>query len=139
MSEQSTKADLVERTRLVFEAFSAGELDTGMSLYAPDAVYESVGLGTSFVGLPAIRGFFEDWTGSYEEFEMKPEEILDVGGGITLAVVLQSGRLAGGPGRIEWRFASIGVWVDGLIVRAINYQDVNAGRAAAERLADERR
>ena len=38
--------------------------------------------------------FVEAWVGGYEEWRVDPEEIRDLGGGITLAVALQSGRLA---------------------------------------------
>jgi hypothetical protein len=33
----------------------------------------------------AIRGFWEDWLGAYEEYEMTPEEILDLGTGVVLS------------------------------------------------------
>jgi ketosteroid isomerase-like protein len=136
--EQSTTPDLVALSRRTFRAFSCGDVDTVMSVYAPDAVWESVGLGTSFEGRTAIRGFIEDWTGAYEEFEMQPEEILDLGGGVTLDVVLQSGRPVGSTGRVEFRFAAVAVWEESLVVRVTNYTDIDEARAAAERLARER-
>jgi hypothetical protein len=46
-----------------------------MSLRGPDSVWDllPMGMGT-FEGLGAIRGFFEDWIGAYDEFEIEPEE-----------------------------------------------------------------
>ena len=50
----------------------ARDLDAScLSFYAPDAVFEVTALGTSFEGVAAIRGFFEDWIGSYDEFEIE--------------------------------------------------------------------
>jgi ketosteroid isomerase-like protein len=96
-----------------------------------------LGLG-AYEGQAAIREFFEDWIGTFEEFQMEPEEILDLGGGVTLAVALQSGRPVGGDGQVQWRYAAVSVWVDGVAARTTNYFDIDEGRAAAERLAKER-
>jgi len=130
--------DLVAITRQIFRAFSTGELERGLGFYAPDAVYESAGLGTVFDGLGAIRGFMEDWTSAYEDFEMRPETVVDLGVGATLSVVVQHGRPVGSSGQLEWRFAAIGVWKDGVIARVITYTDIEEARAAAERLTRER-
>lgn len=54
------------------------------------------------------------------------------------AVYESSGRPVGSTGRVEWRFAAIAFWMDGLIVRAITYREIDEARAAAERLAEER-
>ncbi len=40
-----------------------------------------MGLGV-YEGVAAIRGFFEDWIGSYDEIELGGEELLDLGSGI---------------------------------------------------------
>jgi ketosteroid isomerase-like protein len=72
MSEESTTPDPVELTRSLSEAVNRCDLDAAMSLYAPDAVWESPPLGTRFEGLPAIRGFPEDWLSAYHEFWAEP-------------------------------------------------------------------
>src|SRR2546423_5402627 len=76
MSEESTSRDLVELTRRGYESFSRRNLDALLSLFAPDAVFDTspAGLGT-YKGETAIRGFFEDWIGAFEEFEFEPEQI----------------------------------------------------------------
>jgi ketosteroid isomerase-like protein len=89
-------------------------------------------------GVAAIRGFWQDWLVSYEEFGFEPEEMLDLGNGVTFGVVVLKGRPVGGSGYVQMRFASVFEWVDGLIVRATFYTDIDAARAAAERLAEER-
>jgi len=109
-----------------------------MSFYAPDAVWDVVALGTSFDGASAIRGFMEEWTGAYDEFEFDVEEIRDLGNGVIFGVIVQGGRPVGSTGRVRYRFAQVQTWADGLLVRVTGYQDIGEARAAAERLAQER-
>ena len=52
-----------------------------MSFYAPDAVWEAIGMGTTFQGVAAIRGRYEDWIGAYESYEIETEEVVDLGNG----------------------------------------------------------
>jgi ketosteroid isomerase-like protein len=96
-----------------------------------------IGLGVC-EGLAAIRGFWEDWAATYEEWKAEPEEIFDLGGGVTLAVVIQKGRFAGSSGDVRTRYASVAVWAQGLIASTTNYGDPDDARAAAERLAESR-
>ncbi len=135
MAEESTTPDLVALSRGLFEAANRGDLDAVMSFYAPDAVWESPPLGTRFEGLPAIRGFHEDWLSAYDEFRAEPEEIVDLGYGVIVTIVRQDGRPAGSTGHVQTRMAVISELVDGKIVRVIVYHDIDEGRAAAERLA----
>ena len=139
MAQESTTPDLDDRVRRAYAATSRRDFDAMISFFGPDAVWDvsPLGLGV-YEGLAAIRGFFEEWVGTFEEFGIQPEEILELGGGVTFAVVLQSGRPAGSDGRVQWRFAAVSVWVDGLIVRTTNYTDIDEARAAAERLAESR-
>ncbi len=69
---------------------------------------------------------------------MEPEELLELGGGVVLAVILQSVRLADSGDEWQGRVAVVSEWVNGLIVRVMIYPDIEDGRAAAERLAEER-
>ena len=140
MSKESTTPDLVQLMRKAYEAVNRRDLDLDamMSFYAPDALWESPPLGTRFEGRAAIRGFAEDWMRAYDEFQVEAEELLDLGRGVILAVVRQSGRPVGSTGRVETRMAAISEWVDGKIVRVIVCHDIAAGRAAAERLAESR-
>jgi ketosteroid isomerase-like protein len=138
MSGKPTTPDLVELTHRFFEAANKREFDSIPSFYAPDAVLDSMGMGASFEGVAAIRGFFEDFIGAYEEWEVEPEETLDLGNGVTFSVALQQGRPVGSSGRVQMRFASVGLWADGAVVRQTLYTDIDEARAAAERLAQER-
>jgi hypothetical protein len=74
----------------------------------------------------------------YEEYAMEAEEIVDLGNGVSFAVLRQKGRLAGSSGEVRLRYASVGVWTNGLMTRLTNYRDIEEARAAAEQLAEER-
>jgi ketosteroid isomerase-like protein len=140
MPEESTTPDLVELLRGNIEAANERDFDSTLSYLTPDAVWDmsAVGLG-SYHGREAIRRFFEDWLGSYDEFEFEPEEILDFGNGVVLAVIHQSARPVGSTGEVRIRYAQLVIWADRLIASTAYYTDIDEGRAAAERLAESRR
>ena len=66
----------------------------------------AAGLGI-FEGAEAVRGFVEDWRRSWEDYRYEEEELLDLGHGVMLSVVRESGRLVGGKGRVEQRAAHL--------------------------------
>jgi ketosteroid isomerase-like protein len=138
MSQESTTPDLAELSRRLVEAGNRHDFDAVLSFYAPDAVWEGRASGMTFEGRTAIRGFWEDMTVAYEEFEVQREETRDLGNGVGFGVTRATGRPVGSTGRVELRFAIASVWEEGLIVRATTYDDPAEARAAAERLAEER-
>ena len=138
MSQEFTTPDLVEFSRRLSEALNRLDFDAAMSFYAPDAVWDGTGSGMTLEGRTAIRGFWEDMTVAYEEFEVQRQETLDLGNGVVFGVARASGRPVGSTGRVENRVVSGAVWEEGLIVRATGYTDPDEARAAAERLAKER-
>jgi ketosteroid isomerase-like protein len=140
MPQEPTAPDLVQLTRGLLEAASRRDFDALLLRYAPDVAWDMnplAGLGT-FEGHVAMRGFWEDWVASYEEFEIEPEEIHDLGNGVIFTVVIQKARPVGSSGEVRLRYALVGVWVEGLITRLTNYSDIDAARAAAERLVESR-
>jgi ketosteroid isomerase-like protein len=138
MPEESTTSDLVALTRQAIDAHQRGDYDAAMGLFAPDVVWESLdGLGT-FEGAAAVRGFLEDFRGGYESFDTEPEEIVNVGVGIVFVVIRHTGRLRGGAGGVEGRFAWAVVSEQGLVVHVIAGGDIGTVRRAAERLAESR-
>jgi SnoaL-like domain len=108
--------------------------------FAPDAAWDAVPLGQSFQGAAAIRSFLADWRSTYEEYEIEPQEIRDLGNGVVLAVVSQITRPVGSTTRTRMReaWAFVFVWIDGTVVRAAANSDIVQARAVAERLAEER-
>jgi ketosteroid isomerase-like protein len=139
MPEEPATPDLVELAQSSFAAINRRDFDAFMSFWGPDPVsYTSAGgLGT-FEGRAAVRGFFEDWVPSYEEFEVLAEEMVELGNGVTYAILSQRGRPVGSSSEVRFRFASVGLSVNGLAVQVTNYSDLDVARAAAERLAEER-
>ena len=138
MCEESTTPDLSDVWRRAIEAGNSRNVDSLMSFYAPDAVWEAMtGLGTH-EGTAEIRRFFEDWLDAYEEFDVELEEALDLGNGVAFGVVVQRGRPVGSTGSVQLRYATTSIWVDGMIARQTNDIDIDEARAAAERLAQER-
>ena len=137
MSEESTTPDLVELTCRIYESGTRRDFDAVLSFYSPVSVWETYGLGT-LEGVRAIRGFLEDWVNAYEEFEIEPEEILDLGNGVVFSVFRQNARPAGSTGHLRVQNAHVFVWADGLVVRTTSYADIAEARVAAERLAASR-
>jgi ketosteroid isomerase-like protein len=149
MSEESTTPDLFELTRRLVEAGNARDsagtprsdqdrIDGVMSFYAPDTVFDNADGTEVLQGRPAVRGYFEDWLGVYEEYELQVEEVRDLGNGVGFSVVVQRGKPRGSSGWLHNRYGAVGTWVDGLIERTTTYLDIDEARAAAERLAEER-
>jgi ketosteroid isomerase-like protein len=139
MSEESATSDVIGLVRQSWEAVTRGDLDALKSFLAPDAVYDLSAAGLDiFKGEEAITGFLEDWHRSWEDYRFEEEEILDLGHGVWLGVVRESGRLVGGKGRVETRVAQVSIWASGKLEWLKAYPDPDEARAAAERLAQER-
>src|SRR5262245_40013490 len=123
MPEESTTPDLVELAQRLTDAAKARDIETIMSVYAPDAVFDISETFGVFEGRAAMRGFFEEWYGAYDEYELEVEEIRDLGAGVALGVVVHRGRPRGTTAWVRFRNATVDTWVDGLIERSTNYLD----------------
>jgi len=108
-----------------------------MSSVAEDGVLDGRGVGGPREGRAAIRSMLEEWFATYEELEFGLEEVSHLGAGVVFAVVIQDGPLAGSAGHIRQREGWVYLCVGGSIAR-LKTHDVDEGRAAAERLAEER-
>jgi len=139
MIKESKTPDLVELTRRMLDAASNRDFDAMLSLYAADAEWDgSRVLVGRFEGAAAIRGFVEDWVGTFEEYGHEYEDGRCLGNGVVFAVLQLHGHLAGSPGRVRERYALTVLWAAGMIVRVIVDKEIDEARAAAERLAEER-
>jgi ketosteroid isomerase-like protein len=142
--EKSTTPDLVEAVRRGIEAVNRRDFDAALSLCTPDVVWEVSSVGRMvemrpFIGGEAMQKFWEDLTVAFADFEISGEEVQDLGSGVTFGVVALRGRPHGSGGFVESRVGVVAIWRDGRIERATNYVDIDEARAAAERLAEERR
>ena len=107
-----------------------------MSSVAEDGVLD--GRADLIEGRAAIRGFLEEWFRAYEELDFELEEVSHLGLGVVFAVVIQDGRLVGGDGRLRQREGWVYRCVGGSIAHLSTLEGVDAARATAERLAQER-
>ncbi len=139
MPEESTRPDLVELTRRAFEAVNQRDIDAVMSFFAPDAVFQGRVAGDLFEGRAAIRGFLDEWFGSFAEVRFEVEKFVVLDDGVVLAVVNQEARPVGVDGQVHQREGWAICWsADGLMVRLTVHADIDEARAAAERLAESR-
>jgi hypothetical protein len=139
MSQESTTPDLVELSRRQLEAASRRDMEAVMSRVPPDGVYDTSPDGlVVYEGTAAIRGFIAEWWAAFEELALEPEEILDLGHGIVFLLVRQTVRPANSTGRVQRREVYVLEWVEDMMQRTTVYTDIDEGRAAAERLAEER-
>ena len=140
MTEESTTPDLVALTQQAADAWDTRDLEAALSFYAPRALFDSSLLGIGiFEGRSAIRAHLEDWwSAAYEDYDLKTEEIRDLGNGVVLVVSFHRGRLRGSGGWVQIRIATVLTFADRLIEQHTNYTDIDDARAAAERRAEER-
>jgi hypothetical protein len=138
MSEGDITSDALEQAKRSFEAADSGNYDWMISFYGPGSVFDMSpwGLGT-YAGLASIRAFFEDWIGSFEDFEMILEEIEDLGNGVVLAIACQDGLPAGSQHRLHLRHAALSIWEGGIIQRVTNYSNIEEAREIAREVAEE--
>ena len=92
----------MELIRRTVDAFNRRDFDTVMSFYRRDCVWDASpwGIGT-FEGTAAVRRFFEEWIGAYEEFAIEPEEIVDLGNGVIFSVFCHDARPTGSTGHVR--------------------------------------
>jgi hypothetical protein len=133
------ETDAVVAARRLSEAYNRRDVDAIVAMYSAGAEWDMSDLGVGVIrGHEAIRRFLDDWLGNYEEFEFAVEDARDLGHGVGWAVVLPRGRLRGGGRLDELSYGNCAVSEQGLIERMVFSTDIAAGRAAAERLAEER-
>jgi ketosteroid isomerase-like protein len=139
MSEEPTTPDLAELVRRSTEPVNRRDYDAMMRFWPPDGTWDlsPLGLGV-YEGPAAVRGFIEDWIGTYADLQIEFEEIRDLGNGVAFAIFTQTGRPGGSVGAVQLRYASVAIWRDGLIERSTQYSDIDEAHAAAEQLAEER-
>ena len=138
VSEESGTPTPVELMRRGYEALNRRDFDAFVSFYAPDAVVEARTVAERFEGRAAIRGFIEEFWSAFEQYQAKPDEILDLGHGVVFVTNRVTARLPESDAELQMRDGQVYESEEGMVVRAILDLDVDAARAAAERLAKER-
>jgi ketosteroid isomerase-like protein len=138
VSEESTTSDLIGLARLLNEAINRSDWNAVESFYSPDAVDVGVEALGTFEGAAPIRRYYEDAASSLDDFHVETQEIIDLGNGVTFAVVLITGHPVGSSGEVEIRYGSVTSWTEAVIERLTSYMDIDQARAAAEQLAESR-
>jgi hypothetical protein len=139
-AEESANPSLVELVHAQMEAANRHDLDGFMGGFAADGVYDASadGLGV-YEGRAAARGLIADWWGMFDELHFEVEEALELGADVGFVVLRHEGRPTGSSARVETRQAYVFELSSGMTERITVYGDIDAGRAAAERLAASRR
>ena len=125
MAEEPTTPDLLELTRRVYATLNRRDFDTLAGMFGPTSVWDVSrwGLGTH-TGLRAIRQFLEDWFDSLDEYEVRVEEMHDLGRGVVLVVVDQRARQGGTRGVLRVRSAPVFVWAERTIALITVYPNI---------------
>ncbi len=110
MSEEN-----VEIVRKSVEAYARGDLDTALTYADPDIVWNPVEEPAS-KGHDAIRANLERWETDFEDFEATPEEYIDAGDQVLVAVHW-SGRGRGSGVQVDIRTYQVVTLCDGKTIR----------------------
>jgi ketosteroid isomerase-like protein len=138
MCEEPTTPDLRELHRRMIEADTVDEWTMfAEQFFAPDAVWEAFS-GDTFEGRGAIVEFVRDYWSVWDDHHHYVEENVDLGHGVVWGVIREHGRIEGSDVYVENRWAFVSLLIEGQCVRFTGYTDLDEGRAAAERLAEER-
>jgi ketosteroid isomerase-like protein len=138
-AEQPATSDLADLARRFCDCLEQRDYEAALSFFGLDPLWDMSEMGMGiFEGRLPVRGLLEDWNGSYDEWEIELEDLLDVGNGVVYVVVMERGRPAGSIGWVQLRYAAVMVFAENLIVRAKTYPDLDEARAAGEHLAEAR-
>ena len=139
MAEEPGNSDLAELARRFCECLERRDYDAAIKFFDLNPVWDMSEMGMGiFEGRVPVQGLLEDWNGSYDEWEIELENLLDVGNGVVYTVVTERARPTGSTGRVHLRYGAVVVFAETLIAHAKTYPDIEEARAAAERLAQER-
>jgi uncharacterized protein len=117
--------------RAFFEAYLRGDYDEALSWLAPDVVYQ-VGQEVPAQGPEAVRAVWERWESDWEELETIPEEYLD-GGDRVVVAVYYSGRGRASRIKLDDRLFEVYTLRHGKCVRKAEFRDRSDALEAAGR------
>ena len=119
----------VEVVRAFTEAYLRGAFDEAVTYLAPEVVYE-VGQELPARTPAEVRGIWERWESEWEELETVPEEYVDAGDRVVLAVHY-SGRGRGSGVEVEDRQYEVHTVRDGKIVSKVEFRSRSEALGAA--------
>jgi hypothetical protein len=140
VSEESTTPDRLELFRQMIEADTFDEWAVFVEqIYAPNAVWRTGALAGLLEGRDAIVAYVRDYWLMWDDHHHHVEESVDLGHGVIWVIIREHGRMKGSDAYVEARYAMVNLWDEDRIVRSTSDADTDRARAAAERLAEERR
>lgn len=72
-------------------------------------------------GRDAMREYVAEWVDMLEDFDFRPEEIIDAGDGAFVAVIRFSGRVHGSENVVQQHMSVVWTFRDGKMVRGREY------------------
>ena len=134
MGAPQSAAEDEQLTLRAFAAADAGDYERMMAFFGERSVWDVSpwGLGTH-TGAPAIRSFFGDWIGGFEEYSVEIEELTGLGHGVVLVKAVQRARSARMQVVLELHQVSVFCWEEGIAAHVVHYRDIETARATAER------
>jgi ketosteroid isomerase-like protein len=128
-------ADKVELARAFFKAYEEGGPEAAREFVHPD--FEMVQLPlhpeTGTYGRAAAEQSVEDWRAAFDDFSAKPEELVEIGGQVVVAI-RERGRLKDSGVEVDHLYGSLTTIRDGKLLRLEWYDSPDdAHKAAAER------
>ena len=124
MSEEN-----VEKVRAVFAAHNRGDLDAWMDLYDPEAVLETLLLGTHH-GKEAMRSLYEENQANQSGYTVAPVELIDAGDKV-ITVVQVGGAGSASQIALDDQIAFIHTFKNGLVLREQTFRNREEALAAA--------
>ena len=124
MSEEN-----VEKVRAVFAAHNRGDLDAWMDLYDPEAVLETLLLGTHH-GKEAMRSLYEENQANQSGYTVTPVELIDAGDKV-ITVVQVGGAGSASQIALDDQIAFIHTFKNGLVVREQTFRNRDEALEAA--------
>ncbi|HEY2600791.1 MAG TPA: nuclear transport factor 2 family protein [Thermoleophilaceae bacterium] len=83
------------------------------------------------IGRDAMRRYVADWVETLDDFDFTPEEIIDAGDGVFVAVIRFSGRVRGSENTVQQHMAVVWTFRDGKMVRGREYSTRDEALRAA--------
>jgi ketosteroid isomerase-like protein len=135
MGEALEGTRLEEHARRGYDTFIGEGHEVWLERFTkPDFVWDMrpLGLGV-WQGRDEYRALLRDWVSSYESWSMTVEVVEVAGPGVTIAELVQAGRMRESDRSVELRWAHVALWEGTRLRGVVNYPSLeDARRAAAE-------
>lgn len=114
----------VNVVRRMWDAFLAADLQTALSFYDPDVVWDGTNLPDGKVGRghEAILDHIRRWSNQWEDWTLEVERVIDAGSDHVVLFMRERGRSNSGL-QMDERHAELYTFRDGKVVRRQGFSD----------------